>query len=116
MTKTVLCIIDGLGVAEPGPGNAVTQADMKNLQAAMSKNPTMFLRASGLEVGLADEKDPGNSEVGHNAIGSGQYIKQGLSLLNEAFITGGVYKTATWKSLVTNAKKSKLNDETFECK
>jgi 2,3-bisphosphoglycerate-independent phosphoglycerate mutase len=42
---------------------------------------TLLIKASGKEVGLMSDKDAGNSEVGHNAIGSGQTISQGLSLI-----------------------------------
>ena len=109
MNKTVLCIIDGLGIDKNLDGNAVMMADMKNLKYAMDNYPTAHILASGLEVGLVDEKDPGNSEVGHNAIGSGQYIKQGLSLLNNAIDTGEIFKTTAWKEISDNAKGTKLN-------
>lgn len=109
MNKTVLCIIDGLGINDLEFGNAVKAADMKNLNNAMEKFPMARINASGLEVGLADTKDPGNSEVGHNAIGSGQYIKQGLALLNEQIESGKIFKSQTWGALVKNAKGSKLN-------
>jgi len=109
MNKTVLCIVDGLGINESKIGNAVAAADMANLKEAKLKYPNALIKASGLEVGLADEKDPGNSEVGHNAIGSGQYIKQGLSLLNNAFETGKLYESEGWKKISSHAKKTKLN-------
>ena len=109
MNKTVLCIVDGLGVSGQEFGNAVVAAGMPNLKSAMAKYPSTLIKASGFEVGLADEKDPGNSEVGHNAIGSGQYIKQGLSLLNDAFETGKLFESDAWKELSQNAKRTKLN-------
>ena len=107
--KTVLCIIDGLGDNPSDFGNAVKLADMKNLKSAQENFPSTLIKASGPEVGLVDKKDPGNSEVGHNAIGSGQYIKQGLALLNEKCETGELFESDTWKRLSTNAKKTKLN-------
>jgi len=109
MNKTVLCIVDGLGVAGVGPGNAVELAGMTNFNSAKASGLYTEIKASGPEVGLVDEKDAGNSEVGHNAIGSGQYIKQGLALLNEAFKTGEIYKSEGWIKIATNAKKTKLN-------
>ncbi|MDR0462543.1 MAG: 2,3-bisphosphoglycerate-independent phosphoglycerate mutase [Christensenellaceae bacterium] len=109
MNKTVLCIVDGLGIRDNDNGNAVAKANMVNLNGAMKSGLYTQIKASGPEVGLVDEKDPGNSEVGHNAIGSGQYIKQGLALLNEAFKTGDIYKSDGWKDLSANAKKTKLN-------
>ena len=109
MDKTVLCIIDGLGIREEIFGNAVVAAEMTYMNNAMRDYPTALIKASGPEVGLVDEKDPGNSEIGHNAIGSGQYIKQGLALLNEAFGSGEIFSTQAWGDLVKNARGTKLN-------
>jgi len=109
INKTVLCIIDGLGENPSDFGNAVLAADMKNLKDARTNFPSTLIKASGPEVGLVDKKDPGNSEVGHNAIGSGQYIKQGLALLNDKFESGDIWNSDTWKKLSDNAKKTKLN-------
>ena len=109
MNKTVLCIIDGLGENPSDFGNAVRAAGMKNLEYARANFPATLIKASGTEVGLADEKDPGNSEVGHNTIGSGQNIQQGLALLNKACESGEVFETDTWEKLAANAKKTKLN-------
>jgi 2,3-bisphosphoglycerate-independent phosphoglycerate mutase len=107
MNKTILCIIDGLGINPDQYGNATL--DMPNLWNAMKNFPSTQITASGLEVGLADETDAGNSEVGHNAIGAGQHIKQGLALLNEQFESGKIFESDTWKKLSDNAKKTKLN-------
>ncbi|MCL2229209.1 MAG: 2,3-bisphosphoglycerate-independent phosphoglycerate mutase [Firmicutes bacterium] len=109
MNKTLLCIIDGLGVNNEKDGNAAHAAGMENLEGAIANYPSTNIKASGPEVGLVDVNDPGNSEVGHNAIGSGQYIKQGMALLASAFETGRIYESATWKKLAANAKGKKLN-------
>ena len=109
INKTVLCIIDGLGINKGEFGNAIKAADMKNLNNAIANFPYAEINASGLEVGLTDPKDAGNSEVGHNAIGSGQHIKQGLALLNDLIETGEIFESDSWKELVKNAKGSKLN-------
>ncbi|MDR1917554.1 MAG: hypothetical protein LBQ05_01050, partial [Christensenellaceae bacterium] len=85
INKTVLCIVDGFGSSTRKDGNAVLAADMKNFNTAFDEYPSCYIKASGKEVGLDSDKDAGNSEVGHNAIGSGQIIKQGLSLLNEKY-------------------------------
>jgi 2,3-bisphosphoglycerate-independent phosphoglycerate mutase len=109
MKKTVLCIIDGLGYSARESGNAVTAAGMPNLMNAMKNHPSCYIKASGKEVGLDSDKDAGNSEVGHNAMGAGKTIKQGLSLLNSQFATGEIFATETWKTLASKAKKQKLN-------
>jgi 2,3-bisphosphoglycerate-independent phosphoglycerate mutase len=109
MNKTVLCIMDGLGENPKCEGNAVKAADMKNLEWAKANFPSTLITASGTEVGLVDAKDPGNSEVGHNTIGSGRNIKQGLALFNEIFESGDIWETETWQKLAANAKSTKLN-------
>jgi len=108
MNKTVLCIIDGLGINPNQHGNAVMAADMKNLWGAYEGFPSTNIVASGQEVGLVSEKDAGSSEVGHNAIGAGQRIKQGLALLDDAFESGEVFASDTWKKIVANSKGKKL--------
>ncbi len=104
--KTVLCIIDGLGYKDTAVGNAIKEAGMPNLKRAMNNNPFSYIKASGKEVGLDSDKDAGNSEVGHNAIGAGVTIKQGLSLLNNAFDTGKIFENNVWAELI---KRPKLN-------
>jgi len=103
-SKTVLCIVDGLGIGKKDAGDATVVMD--NLWNAFETYPSTTLLASGPEVGLVNESDAGNSEVGHNAIGSGQRIKQGLALLDESFESGEIFKTKTWKDLM---KTPKLN-------
>jgi len=111
MNKTVLCIIDGLGINDETKGNAVHAANMTNLNTAIKRFQSTKLAASGHEVGLADPNDMGNSEVGHNAIGAGKRIKQGLALLNDSFASGEIFKTKTWQDLSMNAQMQnrKLN-------
>ncbi|MCL2756309.1 MAG: 2,3-bisphosphoglycerate-independent phosphoglycerate mutase [Firmicutes bacterium] len=108
INKTVLCIIDGLGMSDKTHGNAVHAAGMKNLWNAYENFLSTNLVASGPEVGLVSESDAGSSEVGHNAIGAGQRIKQGLALLDDAFETGEVFKSETWKKIVANSQGKKL--------
>ena len=58
----VLIVMDGVGVAPPGPGNAVTLADTPNLDKLWPKYPHGSLEAAGMAVGLPEGVD-GNSEV-----------------------------------------------------
>jgi len=109
ITRCCLCIIDGLGINEKEFGNAVKAANMVNLESAMKDYPSTALVASGPEVGLVDPKDAGNSEVGHNAIGAGQIIKQGLALLDEQFETGAIFESDGWKAIRRASQSSKLN-------
>ncbi|MDR0975866.1 MAG: 2,3-bisphosphoglycerate-independent phosphoglycerate mutase [Christensenellaceae bacterium] len=109
MQKTVLCILDGLGERAAENGNAVKIAGMPNYFGAISRYPSALINASGTEVGLSSDKDMGNSEVGHNAIGAGRTIEQGLALINNAFADGSIFEGEVWQKLAENAKKTKLN-------
>ena len=102
--RTVLCVMDGLGYSAREQGNAVVAAGMPNLTKARNQHLTTLIKASGHEVGLDSAKDAGNSEVGHNAMGAGVTIKQGLSLLNDAFATGKIFESAVWQKICTYPK------------
>ena len=74
MTSPVLLmILDGFGLTNPGPGNAVTQAHTPNLDRLQETCPQAKLEASGQAVGLP-QGQMGNSEVGHMNIGAGRIL------------------------------------------
>ncbi len=87
---TLLVILDGLGIADPGPCNAVAQARTPHLSAWFKNYPHTLLQAAGHFVGLPDGY-VGNSEVGHLTIGAGRIIKQPLTVINEAIAEGSFY-------------------------
>ena len=78
-----LVIMDGFGLAEPGPGNAISQARTPNLDALFAERPWTRLEASGEAVGLPAGQ-MGNSEVGHLNIGAGRVVHQELTRINRA--------------------------------
>ena len=65
-------VMDGVGLNAPGNGSAVEAAYTPTLDMLMKKYPMVTLKAHGTAVGLPSDDDMGNSEVGHNALGSGQ--------------------------------------------
>lgn len=71
----VLMILDGWGIAQPGPGNAVTSAKTPNLDRWRNEYPWTSLQAGGSAVGLNPDQD-GNSEAGHMNIGAGRRVVQ----------------------------------------
>ena len=73
----VLVILDGWGLAPPGPGNAVELADTPVFDGLRARYPHTTLDASGEAVGLPAGQ-MGNSEVGHLTIGSGRILLQDL--------------------------------------
>ena len=85
--KTCLIIIDGFGVAPPGPGNARTLAKMPFLNEIETKNPSVIMDASGNAVGLP-EGQQGASEPGHLTIGAGRVVWQPLEEINQAIKKG----------------------------
>ena len=98
----VLAILDGVGLASDGPGNAVSRARTPFLGTAARDYLHVALNASGEAVGLT-EGQMGNSEVGHITMGSGQVIKHGIAMINAAFDSGEVFNSESWRSAVTKA-------------
>jgi 2,3-bisphosphoglycerate-independent phosphoglycerate mutase len=78
-----LVILDGWGLAEAGPGNAVSLARTPVFDALRERYPHTTLTACGRAVGLPDGQ-MGNSEVGHLNLGAGAIVKQDLTLIDEA--------------------------------
>jgi 2,3-bisphosphoglycerate-independent phosphoglycerate mutase len=87
LTPVALVILDGWGIAPPGPGNAVELADTPVFDALSQRYPRAVLAASGEAVGLPPGQ-MGNSEVGHLTIGSGRILFQDLARLNNAVADG----------------------------
>ena len=78
-----LIIMDGWGLAEPGPGNAISLARTPVVDRLFRESPWTTLGASGLDVGLPDGQ-MGNSEVGHTNIGAGRVVYQDLTRISLA--------------------------------
>jgi 2,3-bisphosphoglycerate-independent phosphoglycerate mutase len=78
-----LVILDGWGLAPPGPGNAIDLADTPVFDELWHRYPHTRLTACGPAVGLP-EGQMGNSEVGHLNLGAGAVVKQDLVRINEA--------------------------------
>ena len=102
----VTIVMDGVGLAPDGPGNAVKNAYTPTLDMLMKNYPWTKLRAHGTAVGLMSDDDMGNSEVGHNALGSGQVFAQGAKLVSESIQSGKLFEGETWKALVSNCLKN----------
>ncbi|MCR5700044.1 MAG: 2,3-bisphosphoglycerate-independent phosphoglycerate mutase [Candidatus Saccharibacteria bacterium] len=101
----VLAVLDGVGLAPDGPGNAVSKARTPWLGRVSEDYLRVALNASGEAVGLLSGQ-MGNSEVGHNVIGSGQAIKQGIAHIEEAFNNGEVFKSDAWRGAMTRVLDS----------
>ena len=59
----VTIVMDGVGIAPDGAGDAVKNAYTPTLDMLMAKYPWVKLQAHGKAVGLMSDDDMGNSEV-----------------------------------------------------
>ena len=98
----VLVVMDGIGINEEEKGNAVKAANTPTLDMLMNHSPYTLIKAHGTAVGLPSDEDMGNSEVGHNALGSGQIFSQGAKLVNESIENGKMYSSDTWRKIAGN--------------
>jgi 2,3-bisphosphoglycerate-independent phosphoglycerate mutase len=102
--RAALVILDGWGSAPPGPGNAISLAEIPVWDALWAKYPHTFLDASGEAVGLPPGI-MGNSEVGHLTIGSGRVIYQDLSRINRAIADGSFFSNPVLRGLMQRTKE-----------
>jgi 2,3-bisphosphoglycerate-independent phosphoglycerate mutase len=84
-----LVVLDGWGLAEPGPGNAVSLADTPVFDELWQSFPHTSLTACGRAVGLP-EGQMGNSEVGHLNLGAGAVVRQDLVRIDDAVADGSL--------------------------
>ncbi len=103
-------VMDGIGLSERDEGNALRAANTPVLDYLLRSCPATRLQAHGRAVGMPSDGDMGNSEVGHNAIGSGQVFNQGAALVNEAIASGDLFAARAWQEVVGNVLE---NDSTL---
>jgi 2,3-bisphosphoglycerate-independent phosphoglycerate mutase len=98
-------VLDGVGFTERQVGNAVAAARKPTLDRLLAKYPHILLKAHGTAVGMPSDADMGNSEVGHNAIGSGQVYTQGAALVSDAIKSGELFRRDAWQEIIRNVKE-----------
>ena len=99
-------VMDGVGIAPDNGANAVAKAHTPTLDYLMANYPMLKIKAHGTAVGLPSDDDMGNSEVGHNALGSGQVFAQGAKLVSQSIESGKLFESDTWKLLVSGVKNN----------
>jgi 2,3-bisphosphoglycerate-independent phosphoglycerate mutase len=99
-----LVILDGWGIAPPGPGNAVELARTPVFDDLWARHPHTQLAASGGAVGLPDGQ-MGNSEVGHLTIGSGRILFQDLVRVNRAIADGSLFENEALRGAFRRARE-----------
>lgn len=79
----VLCILDGWGLREDAPDNALTHARLPHWRRFLREYPHAAIATSGRAVGLPHGQ-MGNSEVGHMNIGAGRIAVPELPRIDQA--------------------------------
>jgi 2,3-bisphosphoglycerate-independent phosphoglycerate mutase len=85
--RVCLVVLDGWGLAAPGPGNAISLASTPVFDQLWSSDPHTTLEACGRAVGLPDGQ-MGNSEVGHLNLGAGAIVRQDLVRIDDSIADG----------------------------
>ncbi|AAU92983.1 phosphoglycerate mutase, 2,3-bisphosphoglycerate-independent [Methylococcus capsulatus str. Bath] len=101
----VTVVMDGFGYSPKTTGNAIAQAYTPTLDRLLATCPHTLLKAHGKAVGMPSDDDMGNSEVGHNALGSGQIYHQGAALVAEAIASGALFEGTAWREIMDNARQ-----------
>ncbi len=106
--KILLIILDGVGYTEKkaDEGNAIDKANLPALKNLWKNHPCIQIQAHGKAVGMPSDEDMGNSEVGHNVLGSGRIFDQGAKLVSNSINSGELFKGKTWTDLILNVKSN----------
>ena len=99
-----LVILDGWGLAPPGPGNAISQAATPVFDELWGRYPRTTLTACGRAVGLP-EGQMGNSEVGHLNLGAGAVVTQDLARIDDAIADGTFFENPALKAACAAARE-----------
>jgi len=108
----VLCVLDGWGETTETRGNAILKANLPTINKLNKFYPKTYLQASGIAVGLPWGV-VGNSEVGHQAMGTGQIIYQNLPIINTSIQDGTFFENKILLNSIKTAKKNKLKIHLF---
>jgi 2,3-bisphosphoglycerate-independent phosphoglycerate mutase len=102
-----LIVLDGWGLAEPGPGNAVSLASTPVFDELWSSYAHTTLTAWGRAVGLP-EGQMGNSEVGHLNLGAGAVVRQDLVRIDNAIADGSLAQNEVLRAAFADAERVHL--------
>lgn len=109
MSKPILLIIlDGWGLAPPGPGNAISQASLPNYNRLLASFPHTKLFASGELVGLPSG-ERGNSETGHLNLGAGRIVYQDFPRINMSITDGSFYTNKAFLESIDHIHQNDSN-------
>jgi 2,3-bisphosphoglycerate-independent phosphoglycerate mutase len=103
-----LVVLDGWGLAPPGPGNAVDLASTPVFDRLWAECPHTTLQASGRAVGLP-EGQMGNSEVGHLNLGAGRAVRQDLVRISDDIDSGRFFENSALREACAIGRGSALH-------
>jgi len=106
-SSVCLVVLDGWGLAEPGPGNAVSLAQTPVFDELWRSCPHTTLLACGRAVGLPDGQ-MGNSEVGHLNLGAGAVVRQDLVRIDDAIADGSFAENRVLLDALTDVDRVHL--------
>lgn len=102
-----LIVLDGWGLAEPGPGNAISLARTPVFDELWATYPHTTLETWGRAVGLP-EGQMGNSEVGHLNLGAGSVVRQDLVRIDDAVADGSLAENPVLAEALADAPRVHL--------
>jgi 2,3-bisphosphoglycerate-independent phosphoglycerate mutase len=104
INPVVYVILDGWGIAPPGPGNAISLAKTPTMDALWSNYPHTEIGAGGEAIGLPAGHQ-GSSDIGHLIIGAGRnvYLLQGQ--VAHAVSSGEIKTNNVFLDAITYAKE-----------
>jgi 2,3-bisphosphoglycerate-independent phosphoglycerate mutase len=105
--RACLVVLDGWGLAEAGPGNAVSLARTPIFDELWERFPHTTLKADGRAVGLP-EGQMGNSEVGHLNLGAGAVVRQDLVRIDDAIAAGELAESEVLQAAFAGARRVHL--------
>lgn len=106
--SVILAVLDGWGVDQKSPGNAVELAKKPSFDYLWNNFPRTLLGASGMDVGLP-KNAPGNSEAGHLNIGAGRIVHQDIKIINDEISTGNFYRNRQLNTAFDHAQENNSN-------
>jgi 2,3-bisphosphoglycerate-independent phosphoglycerate mutase len=107
VSAVCLVVLDGWGLGEPGPGNAVSLARTPTFDELWRDYPHTTLTTHGRAVGLP-EGQMGNSEVGHLNLGAGAIVRQDLVRIDDAIADGSFAANPVLSAALSDAERVHL--------
>ncbi len=105
----VVVVMDGVGLGRQDEGDAVHLARTPTMEWLDAHALKTTLLAHGTHVGMPTDKDMGNSEVGHNALGAGQIYDQGAKRVDTTIREGTLFDpehedAETWLAMLDHVR------------